>query len=171
MKTVLLLRHAKSSHDEPDMADFNRTLAPRGRKDAPRLGVWIRKQEAHPDLILCSASRRTRETYERLAPEIGGDVPVLFERGLYLAGATTLLGRLRRLSDEIGSVLVIGHNPGLESLAASLVDEESSAEVQRMRAKFPTSGLARLDFQQLHWKDIKPGSGRLMTFVTPADLR
>jgi phosphohistidine phosphatase len=170
MKTILLLRHAKSSRDNPDIADFDRPLSGRGRRDAPRVGEWMRKEGLQPDLVLCSAALRARETWEAAGAKLGGTAPVLFERALYMAGPTALLNRLRRLPDKVRSVLLVGHNPGLETLALALAAADGSPEVERMRAKFPTAALARLDLPLDRWHSLGPGAGRLTLFAAPGDL-
>jgi len=95
--------------------------------------------------------------------------PVLFERGLYLASAKVVLNRLRRLTGNVNSVLVIGHNPGLEEAAQALSDHNGEP-FERLRRKFPTAGLARLDFKIDDWSKLEPGTGRLSLMVTPADV-
>jgi phosphohistidine phosphatase SixA len=108
---LLLLRHAKSSWDAPDLADRERPLAVRGRRAAARRGAWIAERRLRIDRVLCSPSRRTRETLALLA--LDPAIPVKFVDWLYLASARTLLARLRRLPKSVRSVLVIGHDPGL----------------------------------------------------------
>ena len=169
LKTVLLFRHAKSSRDDPAAADFDRPLAKRGRRDAPRMGKWMREAGIEPDLILCSDAKRARETWHGLSQTLHSTAPVLFERGLYLAGAKVLSNRLRRLTGNINSVLVIAHNPGLEEVAQALSDRRGEA-FERLRLKFPTAALARLDFKLDDWSKLEMGSGRLTLIVTPADL-
>ncbi len=168
-KTLLLLRHAKSSRNDPDMADFDRPLAKRGRRDAPRIGRWMREAGLEPDLVLCSDAARTRETWSGLAESLHSAVPVLYERGLYMANAKALLHRLHRIAGDVGSVLVIAHNPGLEEAARALADGKGEA-LKRLQRKFPTAALARLDFEIEDWGKLEPGSGRLGLFITPAEL-
>jgi phosphohistidine phosphatase len=168
-KTLLLLRHAKSSRDDPELADFDRPLADRGRRDAPRMGRWMRQAGQSPELVLCSDARRARETWAALSETLGSPAPVLFERGLYMARAKAILHRLQRLAGTVGSVLVIGHNPGLEEAALDLADGAGDSYA-RLRRKFPTCALARLEFAAETWDRLQPGSGRLTVFKTPADL-
>jgi phosphohistidine phosphatase len=168
-KTVLLLRHAKSSREDADLADFDRPLAERGRRDAPRMGRWMKKSGQKPDLVLCSDARRARETWAGMAETLESPAPVLFERGLYMAGSKAILHRLQRVAGTVGSVLVIGHNPGLEETALALADGEGEAYA-RLRRKFPTCALARLEFALESWGELRPGSGRLALFQTPEDI-
>ena len=168
-KTLMLLRHAKSSRENPEIADFDRPLTRRGRRDAPRMGKRMRESGLEPDLVLCSDAKRARETWTGLAETLKSAAPVLFERGLYMANPKVLLNRLHRLAANVGSVLVIGHNPGLEEVARALADGKGEA-FQRLLQKFPTAALARLDFDLEDWRKLEPGSGRLSLFVTPAEL-
>src|SRR3954454_11353376 len=120
MKHLLLLRHAKSSWKDRELADHDRPLAPRGRRATKLIAEHLRQQSVMPAVVLCSSARRTRETLERIAPALGEEVPVRIERELYAASEQGLLERLRGLEDGVESVLVIGHNPGLQRLRASL---------------------------------------------------
>lgn len=168
-KTVLLLRHAKSSREDPEMADFDRPLTGRGRRDSPRMGAWMGEAGLRPDLVLCSDAKRARETWTGLSERLRCAAPVLFERGLYMASAKALCRRLQRLPDRVGSVLVIGHNPGLEEAAQALADG-TGEPLERLQTKFPTAALARLDLDIADWTQLQPGTGRLSLFMTPAEL-
>jgi phosphohistidine phosphatase len=133
------------------------------------MGEWMRKAGLKPDLILCSDAKRARETWAELAETLRSAAPVLFERGLYMASGKALLHRLQRLAGSVGSVLVIGHNPGLEEVARMLADGTGEA-LERLQQKFPTAALARLDFAVEDWNKLRPGSGRLALFVAPGNL-
>lgn len=162
---LYLLRHAKSSWDDPSAADHDRPLAARGRRAAAVMADHMAEQRVRPDLVLCSTSVRTRETYERVEAVLGG-APVHYERGLYAASAHSLLERLRTVPDDIGSVLMIGHNPGLEELALHLA--RPSAERDEIAQKFPTAALATLELTR--WSELEPGGGTLVAYVRPRDL-
>ena len=131
------------------------------------LGLYIGEKKLHPDSILCSSARRTRETLGLLLPWLRGEATVRIERGLYLASADELLLRLRRAEDEASCLLVIGHNPGLEDLAGILAGSGDAFASTAMQEKFPTAALAVLDFDVAHWADIAPARGELRAFVTP----
>ena len=174
MKTVFILRHAKSDWGNPDVRDHDRALNERGREAAPRMGAYLKSKKAKPDQILCSSARRTRETCELIKPFVGARVPVVVEEGLYLADVKQLVERLRWLDDDIGAVMVIGHNPGLEQLAQGLsaspktVDEEKLH--RRMREKFSTCALAVIELPVASWREVKMGAGLLKDFMRPKDL-
>jgi phosphohistidine phosphatase len=162
-KQLLLLRHAKSSWDDAELEDQDRPLAPRGRRAAAKIATYLRREGIEPDLVLCSPATRARQTFELLG--LGPEVEVLFEDGLYGASAGELLARLRQLDDTTGSVLVIGHNPGIEDLAATLVgggDEPAQ--------KFPTAALADLRAPIAGWGELRPGVARRHAFVLPRTL-
>jgi phosphohistidine phosphatase len=169
MKTLLLLRHAKSSWDNPGGRDFDRPLAPRGRRTAPLIGGHLRDRQLLPDLVLCSTARRARETYDLVVPAVGGTA-IQFEQALYLAAPATLLRLVHAAPPGVERLLVIGHNPGLQQFAALLAGTGDAADRDRLQAKFPTAGLAILTFPATSWKEIAPGSGHLESFVAPRDL-
>jgi len=169
-KTLYLLRHAKSDRSDGDLADFDRPLAPRGRNDAPALGAYMKDHGYRPDLILCSPARRTRETLALIEPAIGKEVPTKFDRKLYLASSDGLLQQLQQVADKNSSVLLIGHNPGLERLAGSLARRGDRDALARMREKYPTSGLAVIILHIDRWQQLEPGAGTLTDFMIPAGL-
>jgi phosphohistidine phosphatase len=165
MRTLYLLRHAKSRWDDPGCPDSQRRLAPRGVRDARRVAKHLRGLGVAPELVLCSSAVRTRETLELVLPALGA-APVRFEDELYGAASEVLLERLRTLPEEIGSVLMIGHNPGLQDLALTLVSSE--ADRARLAAKFPTAALATLAVPS--WR-LDPGDAELVDYVVPKQLR
>jgi phosphohistidine phosphatase len=167
VRTLYLLRHAKSSWDDPGLADHDRPLAPRGQRAATTMAEHLRDEGIAPELVLCSSSRRTRQTLERIASALGDEAEVEFERELYAASAQELLDRLRDVDDDVESVMVIGHNPGIEQLALSLAGE--GAKLADMRRKFPTAALATLDVES-GWSELQPGGATLADFVKPKQL-
>lgn len=170
MKRIYLLRHAKSSWDDVALDDFQRPLNPRGRKAAKRMAAFLAERSIRPHLVLCSAAARTRATYDRIEPSLQG-VPVSFEDGLYEAGRGDLLHRLQRLDGHLESVLLIGHNPGLEKLTLALSGGQGDAvALQRLEQKYPTGALAMLETAVPHWPELDAGTCRLVEFVRPKDL-
>ena len=139
MRTLYLLRHAKSSWDDPALPDRERPLAPRGRRDARRIGKHLRRLGITPALVLCSSAVRTQETRDLLRPALA-EVEVHVEEQLYGASSETLLERIHSVPDEGNSVLLIGHNPGLQDLALAL----AASGAERLEAKFTTAALATL---------------------------
>ena len=169
MRTIILLRHAKSSRDDPETADFDRPLSPRGKRAAKAVRALLRRRKTIPDAVLASSAVRTAETLRRIAPELGAAPSVLLERRLYLASAAKLLARLKALDDSFQSVLLIGHNPGLQRLALLLAGRGKEEELARLAAKFPTAGLAELAFPGAHWRELAPASAELVFLWSPKD--
>jgi phosphohistidine phosphatase len=170
MKTLILLRHAKSDWDDDRLSDHDRPLSKRGRKAAPLIGRWLAEHAPAPDLILCSTALRTRETLDLVRAEIGEAAKVAYEPGLYLAEADRLLARIRRLPKGLRTVLMVGHNPGFEELARDLTGSGDAGARASLAAKYPTGALALLRFQGDGWSGVGEGRGRLEAFVTPKAL-
>jgi phosphohistidine phosphatase len=167
MKRLLLLRHAKSSWEDSGLADHERPLARRGRRAAKLMAEHLSRERPPPQLVLCSSARRTRETLERVVPGLGHQVAVRIEPALYAASAESLLERVRAVEDDVESVLLIGHNPGLEELALSLA--ASGKKLAAMRRKYPTGALATLEFGG-RWGALQPATAELRDFVSPKQL-
>jgi len=170
MRTLYLLRHAKSDRGNPELSDIDRPLAPRGRRDAPAMAAYMHERDYRPDLILCSPSARTRETLALMQPTLGADVRVEYDRKLYLGSSDVLLRRLREVDEEVGAVLLIGHNPSLERLAGALAPRGDRRALSRMHEKFPTCGLAVIHLHIDRWEQADLGSGGLTDFMVPAGL-
>ena len=170
MRRIDLLRHAKSSWSDPSLADFERPLAPRGVKASARLREHLRRSRVAPDLVLCSRAVRTVETLDRVRDGLPADMRIEIEDDLYGAGADSLLTRLRRLPDGLGSLMLIGHNPGIEDLALGLVGDGDASALERMRRKYPTGGLATLSFDGA-WSELGPATASLEAFVIPKQLK
>jgi phosphohistidine phosphatase len=168
MRTLYLLRHAKSSWADPGLRDDGRPLAPRGRRDAKRIARHVGRLGIEPELVLCSTSARTRETLELVRPALGSAAWVRLEAELYAASAGSLLERLRAVPDDVASVLLIGHNPGLQELALLLA--AAGAELERLEAKFPTAALATLTIARTTWTRLSDGDAELAAYVVPKEL-
>jgi phosphohistidine phosphatase len=170
VKTLLLLRHAKSSWADPVVPDHERPLAPRGARAAERVAEHLADESIHPALVLCSTARRARETLDALRPVLGESADVRLESDLYGADAGELLERLRAVDPEVASVMVIGHNPGLEDLALELAGSGDEAALAQLRTKFPTGALATLELPS-GWVELGPGGAALTGLVVPRHLR
>lgn len=168
MRRLMLLRHAKS--DWPDgVSDLDRPLARRGKEAAPRMGRYLQEEGLLPDLVLISPAKRTRETWDLVAPFIG-DVATRTEPRIYEAPSARLLTVVREVGPEVRNLLLVGHNPGSEDLAKHLVGHGDRYAFARLTQKYPTAGLAVIDFAAESWGEIEPRGGRLDRFVTPATL-
>lgn len=166
-RQLFVLRHAKSSWSDPGLDDRDRPLAPRGRKAVKLLADHIRANEIRPEQVLVSPAKRTLQTLEGVAP----DGEVIVEPELYGATATDLLERLRRVPEEIGSVMLIGHNPAMQALVLELADVDSSdqARLRGAAQKFSTGALATFELDA-PWSELGPGGAVLTGLVRPKDL-
>jgi len=169
MKTLYLLRHAKSDWGDPGLDDHDRPLTARGERASAVMAVHFVQQGYQPSLVLCSSARRTRQTLESLLPHLPGDPEVLFEEEIYLASRGQLLARVQEIDDGQSRVLLIGHNPGIADLARDLAGSGERASLRRL-ARFPTAASAVCEFDLERWRDLAPGSGRLVAYATPKDL-
>lgn len=169
MPTLSLFRHAKSAWDNAGLRDFERPLAPRGKKAAPRMGRFIAEQGLAPDLVVCSTAVRARETLDLALPHFESAQRIDHSGRLYMASPQQMLRIVRALPAGADHVMLVGHNPGMHALAAGLAGEGKPADMTALQTKFPTAGLAVLDFA-CPWEDISSGSGRLRLFMTPGRL-
>lgn len=168
-KRLILFRHAKS--EWPDgVADHERPLSDRGRKAAPVMGVYLQKQKLVPDLALVSTARRAQETWTRTSKALQATVPVLSTRNIYEAEPDKILDAIKSTAPEVRTLIVVGHNPGLEELAKKLMKDLGGEAGTRMREKFPTAAIAVLSFEVDSWQDVTPQTGSLDRFVTPKSL-
>ena len=174
MKRLLLLRHAKAVPGGAGIEDHERALMPRGREDAERMGRYIAKSGFTPDVILASTSTRTVETVEQASEHFAETARVDYLEALYLAEPEVILSIVRLAPDKLESVMVVGHNPGLEQAAALLAREpvkrKERDRFDELEEKFPTAALAVLEFDVARWRDVAPGQGTLKDFVRPRDL-
>jgi phosphohistidine phosphatase len=161
-RRLAVVRHAKSSWDDSSVADHDRPLAPRGRKALRRLRDHLEHLALHPGLVLCSSSRRTRETLDGIRSGLGHDVLIEIDRQLYGADVHAVLDRLRRVDDDVECVLLIGHNPGVADLVQLLLEPRGSAAPEA----FPTAAVAVLSFHG-SWRALEPARATLDSYWTP----
>jgi phosphohistidine phosphatase len=160
MKTLFILRHAKSSWEDPDSPDFDRPLNERGLKTAPFVGGLMREKQLRVDLILSSPARRARETAMLVRENGELAAEIRYHEKIYEASPTTLLHILAEAADEFSSVLLVGHNPGLEGLIKIL-----TGGIQPM----PTAALAEIELNIEQWSEISPDRGKLIFIIRPKD--
>ncbi len=166
-RRLVLLRHAKS--DWPDVADHERPLAKRGRRDAPAVGRWLGTSGYVPDAVVCSTARRARETWELAAAGLAAAAPraspvVRYEARVYEASVLGLLMLVREFDAAWRTALIVGHNPGMAELTAGLAGPGSAPPA------FPTAAAAVLRLPG-PWTEAAPGEARLLAFTVPAELR
>ena len=171
MLILSLLRHAKSSWKDPTIADHDRPLNTRGTAEAPVMGKAMAEHGLDPDLVLCSTARRTRDTLQLVLPELKTEPKIVYEDGLYHGTAQEMLDLLHEVAPPASQVLLVGHNPELQSFALDLIGSGAKHLKDRLEAKYPTAGLVVLRFQAGAWKDIAVNSGKLELFLTPSDVK
>lgn len=164
LRRLVLLRHAKSSWEQ-ELPDADRPLSPRGRRDAFAAGHWLAEHVGRPDLVLCSTAVRTRQTWTRVCeaePAVLGTAPVRFEATIYEASSDTLLNLVRRPPDEVATVVLVGHGPGLPDLAERLNRAAGEGPIGQYRTSaitvYTTSGA---------WHELAPGTATLIAYEVP----
>jgi phosphohistidine phosphatase len=170
MLTLILFRHAKSSWDQLKLKDFDRPLAVRGKKAALQIAARLARQDLVPELVLCSAARRTRATLELALGKWKKRPTLKYSEDLYMATPKALLSAVRAAPAEVGRLMVIDHNPGLEAFALELVGSGDPRAWSAMAIKFPTAAFAVITFGATSWSAVGSGKGRLVDFVTPRQL-
>jgi phosphohistidine phosphatase len=169
--TLLLLRHAKSSRDDPSLADMERPLNGRGEKAAALMGKYIARKKLVPDLVLCSPALRTRQTWALAAHEMQSPPPATICPELYDFGnGTPLLSCLRAKGGKARRVMIVSHNPSTHNLALRLVGSGQADLRKQLAEKYPTGALAVLTFDAKEWASLAEGAGKLERFIRPKDL-
>jgi phosphohistidine phosphatase len=162
MKTLLLLRHAKSSWKNPDLADHDRPLNVRGKRDAPRMGEFLAEQDLIPDLIVTSTAKRARKTVKKVAAACGYEGEIVKTSALYHAWPDEIVSVLNSLPGDPERVMVVGHNPGMEEYLELLTDEELF---------MPTATLAQISLPIDHWRELDlDTAGILLNLWRPREL-
>lgn len=169
--TLTLLRHAKSSWDDAIPRDFDRPLNKRGEKAAVTMGIWVKREGVVFDHVVASPAVRVIDTIDQFVKGSGVRIDANWDRRIYLASSATLMDVLRDQSDAHKSVLMVGHNPGMEDLVFDIVPDDGSSPLREVVwEKFPTGALARMELAIDSWADIERKCGRLTHFIRPRDL-
>lgn len=164
MKNLILIRHAKSSWDEPGIGDRERTLNKRGLKDASKMGALLHERGVEPDEMIVSLAVRAWMTAELIADELGYSREELIqESAIYAAGLGVLMQVVQNIDEELETVCLVGHNPGFEELANSLAPGS-------VEDHLPTCGVVRIRFESDTWGEIGAGDGELVELLKPKDL-
>lgn len=150
------------------MEDVERPLAPRGARAADRMREYLDAEEIRPELVLCSSALRTRETLARILPGLGPELTVRIEPSVYSFDADALLQRLQDVPADVGSVMLVGHNPAMQEIASLLA--RGGDRLDELRRGFPTAALAELDLGGGSWRELASGTGRLTRFIVPREL-
>lgn len=165
-RLLLIVRHAKSSWDDPGLHDHERGLAPRGLKALPRIRDHVESSGHEPTLVLCSSARRARDTLEGIRSALPATTEIVIEPDLYTAEADDLLQRLRTIDDTTNCVALIGHNPALQDLALRLAVNGDNERSRQLAEKLPTGAVATISFD-CSWADIGPATGQLQELFQP----
>lgn len=171
MKSLLLMRHAKSSWSDPDLADSMRPLNDRGRENAVMMATMLAEWDLIPDLVFSSHARRCQETWEKISAALDATkVPVFIEDNLYLSGPDTMLSVLRDAPEDAGTVLMIGHQPVMSSFARMLSNGSTSSACARAFKRFPTAAVAVFEPHADTWGDVGFGRNIFKRFACPKEL-
>lgn len=172
MKSLTILRHAKSGWDAPVERDFDRPINARGRRGAELIGQYLKRQQLPIDRIVASPAVRVSETLDIFQPAANLDaLEPHWDRRIYLASAATLIDVIRDTGRDAQHVLIAGHNPGLEDLLLMLVPDDSNDALRaEVEEKLPTSAMARLDLDITDWRQLDVGLARMTLFIRPRDL-
>jgi len=171
MLTLVLLRHAKSSWTDPTLTDHERPLATRGLADAPLMGKAMAEHGIEPNLVLCSTARRTRDTLDLVLPKLRVQPKIAYEEALYHASSEEMLDLVHAIQPDNPQVMLVGHNPELQSFALDLVGSGPKRFRDRLRIKYPTAALTVINFADGSWNSVGFDSGALNLFLTPKELR
>ncbi len=171
MKTLTLLRHAKSGWDDPVARDFDRALNSRGMRAAQTVGHHMRNLGLSFDHVVSSPAVRCVDTLDGVWEGYGRTLHPNWDRRIYLASGVTLLDVVHDQPDDHARILMCGHNPGLEDLILMLVPEGNDEALRDdVEEKFPTASIAELEFAVDRWADITTGKAHLARFIRPRDL-
>lgn len=162
MKTLLLLRHAKSSKDDTALRDFDRPLNDRGKDDTKLIGRFMRESDISPDAVISSPAKRARRTTELVLKSAGLNIDVSWDERIYEADVHRLLAVVSQIEPTGNVVMLVGHNPGFEDLVEVLAGRTT---------RMPTASLAQIDLVVEEWNKVRAGSGKLKWLVTPRDLK
>ena len=170
MKRLTILRHAKSSWNDPHLEDFNRPLNERGWKSARRVGRELEKRGVKFDLIIASPAARVRETIDGLTEKLALNVEIRFEPRMYAASEEMLLAIVRDIRESSHTPLLVGHNPGLQQLIVALTHNDGDELRRSVERKFPTAALAQVELPAHRWIEVAPGTGKITDLILPKEL-
>ena len=170
MTLLTVVRHAKSSWGDPDLADFDRPLNKRGRHAARQIGEELKKRGFKFDLVLASPAVRVHETLDGIAKGYGEELPVQFEPQIYDATDGTLFALVRRIPESAHAPMLVGHNPGLQQLVLALTRDDGSGPLDQVRAGLPTCAVALVELPAPRWAEVVENSGEIRELILPREL-
>ena len=163
MKTIYLIRHAKSGWNQPDTRDFERALSKRGKKDLNTIGSYLALRGIKPDVILSSCALRAQQTADILSQKINSDSKKYYLKELYLSSLEEMKEIIMAQESSVKTIFLVGHNPQLHELANSFIDEHIN--------KLPTLGIVAIDFDISDWSEIEDEKGKLDFFIFPKQFK
>jgi phosphohistidine phosphatase len=170
VKRLTILRHAKSSWNDPHLDDFNRPLNDNGWKAARRMGRELKKRDMKFDLVIASPAARVRETIDGLTEKLQLNVEIRFEPRMYAASEEILLNIVRDIRESAHAPLLVGHNPGLQQLLVALTHKDPDDLRSRVEEKFPTAALATIELPAHRWTEVTPATGKITELILPKEL-
>ena len=169
MKTIFLLRHAKSSWDNSQLEDFDRPLSTRGEKSSIKIGKYIKNKNIIPDIVYCSSAKRAKKTWELINKVIKKKNNIFFKKDLYMADSETFMSTIKKTKNSNKSIMIVSHNPGIESFCLEL-SKENNEYINDIKTKYPTGSLAILKVNLKKWSEIRYESGIIYEFIKPRKL-
>ena len=166
MKCLFILRHGKAAYMDPNFDDFDRPLTTVGKQMISILVDKVKDLTVLPDIVLCSAARRARETLEGVGGWLPSFCKVAFDEDLYLASRQQLVAQIHRIDDQYSGLMLVGHNPGLEQLISWLLGDDTDASLIKA---LPTCGFVKIGFDVPSWALVEQGSGRLQNYIVPEE--
>jgi phosphohistidine phosphatase len=170
MRRLILFRHAKAEPHGDSDEDHERQLTEDGLEAAGGMGAWLEREGIVPDLVICSTATRTRQTWKEAKKAFDPEPPVIYADAIYEATAELLLEVVRNADGDVLTLMLIGHNPGMESLTSMLAESAEPEVAERFEKKFPTAGIAVLDFEDTPWAALEEKTAWLFAFETPKHL-
>ena len=172
MKTIYLLRHAKSSWDNPELDDFDRPLAKRGMKSSNKIGKYLKKNKFIPDIVYYSTAIRAKQTWDWVNRIIKKKKNIIYKDNLYMANSADFMNIVKKTNNKHKSLMIISHNPGIENFALELIKNKKNNKYKSISFKYPTAGLAIIKFKSVvNWSKIKYENGDIYVFIKPRDLQ
>ncbi|MCP5073467.1 MAG: histidine phosphatase family protein [Rhodobacteraceae bacterium] len=170
MKTLLLMRHGKSSWDNPLLADHDRPLAERGQKAASCMGQWLAGEGLVPDAVILSSALRVTQTWAGVQAGLSNKITVRPDRDLYMISAYSLMQNIRKQGHHVSTLMVVNHEPTLSHLCELLAKQPAKADCARAFVKFPTAAIGRFEFDTDNWQSVGSGQGKFLAFIRPKQL-
>ena len=170
MKTIFLLRHAKSSWQNHNLDDFDRPLSDRGIKACKKIGKYLKKKNISPDIVYCSTAVRAKQTWELVNRIVEKKENVLFKKNLYMSDLSNFIEIIKKTKKKFKSLMIVSHNPGIEYLALELSKDKNNEVYKKIYNKYPTGALVIIKYNIDKWNKVDLKKGSLYKFIKPKEL-